>query len=102
MSFENVMATVMRWATATEALAALGAALAVQQSAVKAHPEIVGALQAVSTAADITDLDELPPSHPFVSPPGDRFGRAPRPPTGMDVHRPRDPRRLRSRVAGRR
>jgi SAM-dependent methyltransferase len=61
MSFENVMVTVMRWATATEALAALGAALAVQQSNAKAPPEVLGALQAVSTAAGITDLDGLPP-----------------------------------------
>ena len=60
MAFEDAMGTVMRWATATEAMAALGAQLAVQQPEMKAPPEIVAALQAVSTAAGITGLDELP------------------------------------------
>jgi SAM-dependent methyltransferase len=59
MSFEDVMGTVMRWATATEALAALGAELSLQHSAAAAPPEIVAALQAVSAAGGITDLDEL-------------------------------------------
>lgn len=60
MSLEDVIPTVMRWATATEALAALGAELTLQQSEVKAHPEIVAALRTVSTTAGITGLNELP------------------------------------------
>jgi len=61
MPFEDVMGTVMRWTTATEALAALGAELALQQTDVEAPPEIVAALRAVSTAGGLTDLAELPP-----------------------------------------
>ena len=60
MSFEDVMASVMRWATATDALAALGAELAVQQPGVTAPPEIVRALGEVSAAAGIGDVGELP------------------------------------------
>jgi SAM-dependent methyltransferase len=61
MAFEDVMGTVMRWATATDALAALGAELALQQPDAQAPPEIVRALQAVSAAGGITDIGELPP-----------------------------------------
>jgi 2-polyprenyl-3-methyl-5-hydroxy-6-metoxy-1,4-benzoquinol methylase len=61
MPFEDVMATVLPWLTATEALAALGAQLTLQQSDEAAPPEIVEALQAVSAAAGLVDLDELPP-----------------------------------------
>ena len=60
MSLEHVMGTVMQWATLTEAMAALGAELALQRPDVEAPPEIVAALRAVSTAAGV-DLDELPP-----------------------------------------
>jgi precorrin-6B methylase 2 len=61
MTFEDVMASVMRWTTATEALAALGAELAVRQPGVTAPPEIVRALREVSAAAGIGDVGELPP-----------------------------------------
>ena len=61
MSFEDVMGAMMRWSTATEALAALGAELTLQQSDAAAPPEIVAALRAVSSAAGLADLDELPP-----------------------------------------
>ncbi|MEY2424240.1 MAG: hypothetical protein QOI95_4307 [Acidimicrobiaceae bacterium] len=61
MVFEDVMGAVMRWMTATEALAALGAELALQQPDAQAPPEIVTALHAVSTAGGLTDLHELPP-----------------------------------------
>ena len=60
MAFEEMMGTVMRWATATDALAALGAELALQ-SDVQAPAEIVRALQTVSAAGGITDIGELPP-----------------------------------------
>jgi SAM-dependent methyltransferase len=56
-----VMPTLMRWMTGTEAMAALGAELAVQQPGTQAPPEVAAALKAVSTAAGITGLDELPP-----------------------------------------
>src|SRR6478672_1582863 len=61
MAFEDVIGKVMTWATATEALAALGAELSLQQSDAAGPPEIVSALQAVSAAGGITDLDQLPP-----------------------------------------
>jgi SAM-dependent methyltransferase len=62
MSFEDVIGTVMQWATATEALAAVGAELALAaEGGGSAPPEIVAALQAVSTAAGLADLDDLAP-----------------------------------------
>jgi SAM-dependent methyltransferase len=61
MSFEDVMATVMRWATTTEALAAVGAELALAQPGAEAPPEITTALRTVSTAAGLEDIRELPP-----------------------------------------
>jgi SAM-dependent methyltransferase len=61
MAFEDVMGTVMRWGTATEALAALGAELALRQADGEAPPDIVDALQAVSAAGGLTGLGELPP-----------------------------------------
>ena len=61
MAFEDIVGTVMRWATATDALAALGAELVLQQPDAQGPPEIVSALQAVSAAGGITDVGELPP-----------------------------------------
>src|SRR5881394_3895734 len=61
MSFEKTLTTMMQWVTATEALAALGAELALQQPDVNPPPEIAAALEAVSSAAGMTDLDQLPP-----------------------------------------
>ena len=59
MSFEDVMTVVGRWLTATEALAALGAELALEQAPEPGHPAVLGALQAVSAAAGLAGLDEL-------------------------------------------
>ena len=61
MAFEDVIGTVMGWSTATQALAALGAEFALDQSGEKAPPEIDAALRAVSTAGGLADLDELAP-----------------------------------------
>jgi SAM-dependent methyltransferase len=61
MSLEDVMSTVSRWLVATEALAAVGAELTLMQAPGSGHPDVVGALQAVSAAAGLPDLDELPP-----------------------------------------
>jgi SAM-dependent methyltransferase len=61
MAFEDVMGAVSRWLVATQALAALGAELTLLQSAEPAPPEIVAALRAVSTAANLGDLAELTP-----------------------------------------
>jgi SAM-dependent methyltransferase len=61
MSFEDVMAAVMRWATATEALGALGAALALQDADGQPPPEIGAALHAVSGAAGLAEVDRIPP-----------------------------------------
>jgi SAM-dependent methyltransferase len=56
----------MMWGTATEALAALGAELSLPQSTAAAPAEIVSALQAVSAAAGIADLHELPPQQQAI------------------------------------
>lgn len=61
MPFEDVMATVSRWLVATEALAAVGAELALLEAPEPGHPDVVGALQAVSAAAGLPDLSELSP-----------------------------------------
>ena len=60
MAFEDVIGTVMGWSTATQALAALGAELALDLADEKAPPEIDAALRAVSTAGGIS-VDDLPP-----------------------------------------
>jgi len=62
MSFEQVITVVSRWLVATEALGAVGAELSVGQGAVPGHPDVVEALRAVSAAAGLPDLAELPPS----------------------------------------
>ncbi len=67
MSFEDVMAAVMRWTTATEALAALGAELSLAQTGESAPPEIAGALRAVSTAAGLPDVSDLDPQQRAVA-----------------------------------
>ena len=59
MSFEDVMTVMGRWLTATEALAAVGAELTLQQAPEPGHPAVVGALQAVSAAGGLSGLDEL-------------------------------------------
>ena len=61
MPFEDVMTTVSRWLVAAEALAAVGAELSLLQAPERGHPEVTGALQAVSAAAGLPDLGELPP-----------------------------------------
>jgi len=61
MPFEDVMTTVSRWLVAAEALAAVGAELTLLQAPEPGHPEVTGALQAVSAAAGLPDLGELPP-----------------------------------------
>jgi len=60
MAFEDVMGAVMRWTTATEALAAVGAHLSLLESG-DGSPEVIAALQAVSEAAGLGDLAELGP-----------------------------------------
>jgi len=60
MAFDEVMGAVMRWTTATEALAALGAQLSLQQSG-RGSPEIIAALREVSDAAGFGDLAQLAP-----------------------------------------
>jgi hypothetical protein len=61
MSFEDVMGNLSKWRTATEALAALGAQLELDESGTQAPPEIAAALRAVLVAAGIGDLDDLAP-----------------------------------------
>jgi SAM-dependent methyltransferase len=61
MAVEDVMAAVQGWTTGTEALAALGAELTLAQTGEPAPPAIVDALRAVSTAAGLPELSELPP-----------------------------------------
>src|SRR5262249_46310 len=59
MSFDDVMTGVGRWLTATEALAAVGAELTLEQAPEPGDPAVVGALQAVSAAAGLAGLEEL-------------------------------------------
>jgi SAM-dependent methyltransferase len=61
MSFEDLMGAVQRWGTGTDALAAVGAQLALAQPGADSPPEIADALRAVSEAAGIGDITELPP-----------------------------------------
>jgi SAM-dependent methyltransferase len=68
MSFEDVMTAVSRWMVATEALAALGAELALAQAAEPGHPDIARALRAVSAAAGLPGVDQLaPPQRKMVA-----------------------------------
>jgi SAM-dependent methyltransferase len=67
MSFEDVMGAVSRWQVATEALAALGAELALKQSGDDAPSEVVDALRAVAVAAGLGDLDDLAPQQQAVA-----------------------------------
>lgn len=60
MSFEQVMGTVMPWTVATEALAALGAQLALEDAGT-GDPRVRAALQEVARAAGIDGLAELTP-----------------------------------------
>jgi SAM-dependent methyltransferase len=59
MAFEDVMGTAMQWATATEALAALGAQLALADPSAGGDPEVVAAVRAVGAAAGLDGVDEL-------------------------------------------
>ena len=67
MSFEDVMAAVMRWTTATEALAALGAELSLAQTGETPPPEIAVALRAVSTAAGLPAVEDLDPQQRAIA-----------------------------------
>jgi 2-polyprenyl-3-methyl-5-hydroxy-6-metoxy-1,4-benzoquinol methylase len=60
MAFDDVMRAVMRWTTATEALAAVGAQLSLLQSG-DGSPEVLAALRAVSETAGLGDLAALDP-----------------------------------------
>jgi hypothetical protein len=59
MPIEQILGATQQWATATEALAALGAELALLESG-EGDARVVERLHAVSTAAGLTDLAELP------------------------------------------
>jgi SAM-dependent methyltransferase len=67
MSFEDVMAAVMRWTTATEALAALGAELSLAQTGESPPPEIADALRAVSMAAGLPAIEDLDPQQRAIA-----------------------------------
>jgi SAM-dependent methyltransferase len=61
MTIQQVMPKVFQWATATEALAAVGAELTLRQQGATAPPEVAAALAGVAGAAGLGDLDELAP-----------------------------------------
>lgn len=61
MAFEDVIGAVNRWMASADAFAALGAQLSLVQEGTAAPPEIVAALQGVTSAAGLGDLDELAP-----------------------------------------
>ena len=60
MAFEEIMGTVMPWTVAADALAALGAQLALDESG-GGDPRVVESLHAVSRAAGIAGLGDLSP-----------------------------------------
>lgn len=66
MAFEDVIGIVSRWTVVTEALAALGAELTLKKSDDAAPPDIATALNAVSVAAGLGDLDELAPQQQAI------------------------------------
>lgn len=59
----QVMGTTMKWATGTEAMAALGALLSLRQNGTEptAPPEVVQTLHKIAAAAGLDGLEELPP-----------------------------------------
>src|SRR5262245_25358680 len=61
MSVEDVMSAVIRWQIATEALAAIGAELALARAQDPVDPAVSEALRAVPVAAGLGDLSELAP-----------------------------------------
>jgi SAM-dependent methyltransferase len=61
MAFEDIMAKMQGWATGMEALAVLGAKLALEQRGETAPPGLTSAIDAVITAAELDGVDELPP-----------------------------------------
>ncbi len=61
MPIEQVMPALFQLGTATEALAALGADVALRQPDAEPSPEIASALQAVTAAAGVGDIGDLAP-----------------------------------------
>src|SRR5258708_28666832 len=61
MAFQDIMGKVQGWVVGTEAVAALGAKLALAQNGSIAPPAIATALDAVIAAAGLAEIDELPP-----------------------------------------
>jgi SAM-dependent methyltransferase len=55
------MAKIQGWATGTEALAVLGAKLALEQRGQSVPPRLASAIDSVITAAELDGIDELPP-----------------------------------------
>ena len=66
MAFEDVMGKLMQWATGTEALAAVGAALSLRQQGVNPPADVAAALDGVLEAAGLSELMELPPPQQAV------------------------------------
>jgi SAM-dependent methyltransferase len=66
MAFEDVLGKVMQWTTATDALAAVGATIALGQKGETAPPEVAAALDAVLNLTGLADLGELPPPQQAV------------------------------------
>jgi SAM-dependent methyltransferase len=66
MAFEDVMGKAMPWTTATDALAAVGATIALRQQGKTAPPDVAAAFDAVLTAAGLTEIAELPPPQQAV------------------------------------
>jgi SAM-dependent methyltransferase len=60
MSFEKLMGSISSWITATEAMAAVGAALTLQQSGAEVPGDIAAALDGVARAAGLGDLADVP------------------------------------------
>ena len=61
MSIDELMGVVSRLGTATDALAAIGAQLSLAEAGPAADPRVASALAGVSTAAGLSDVDDLAP-----------------------------------------
>jgi SAM-dependent methyltransferase len=66
MSFEQVQGALLRWTTAIEAAAALGAELTLAQSGEAAPAEIRNALRGVVAAGGIDSVDDLTPQQQAI------------------------------------
>lgn len=67
MGFEDVMGAVKQWSDSAQALAALGAQLALLEPGTDGPPEVADALRTVSSAAGLSGLEDVPPQQRAIA-----------------------------------